>query len=136
MGYTHYWSLRRDLTDDEAEGIAADTRAIVEASTVPVWGWDGTGEPTYSEPNRCFALNGGCETFAISRKEGWDFCKTRGLPYDEIVTASLLAAKARLGDAIRLSSDGDAPDWEDGRDLAFRALGHEVPRFEHERTSE
>lgn len=137
MGYTHYWSLSRDLTDDETAALIADVRVIVAASGVPVAGWDGRGDPTYGEDSYglfVVALNGGCETFRLSTHKGWDFCKTRQLPYDVVVTASLIAAKDRLGSAIRLSSDGEAEDWHAGRMLASRALGKAMPPFVHEQT--
>lgn len=130
MGYTHYWTLTRDMTEDEIGTIAEDVRAIVAASGVPVAGPLGTGEPEYGPDE--IALNGAdpddYETFGLSRHKGWAFCKTRGdLPYDVVVTAALLAAKDRLGDAIRLSSDGEPADWHDGRMLVAKALGRIVP---------
>ena len=137
MGYTHYWSIARDLTDDEFAAVGDDVRAIVAEAPCPIAGWDGSGEPSYGPDE--IALNGEApddyETFGLSRFAGWTFCKTRGdLPYDVVVTASLLAAKDRLGDVIRLSSDGNPEDWEAGRELAERACQRLMPRFIQEDT--
>lgn len=46
------------------------------------------------------------------------FCKTARKPYDTVVVACLALLKYRLGDAITISSDGDAGDWWDGVVLA------------------
>jgi hypothetical protein len=141
MGYTHYWNVTRNLTDAEIAGIAADVRAIVAVAPCPIAGWDGNGAPEYGEngPRGVrIALNGyrleRCESFIITPYKGWTFCKTRELPYDVVVTASLLAAKDRLGDAIHVESDGDPDDWEAGYLLAVTATGRSIPRYQREDT--
>jgi hypothetical protein len=136
MGYTHYWDIRRPLTPTEMTDIANDVRAIVDASGVPIAGWDGYGEPEYGKDR--IALNGanpdGHETFAISAKGGWDCCKTRQDAYDIVVTASLLALKDMLGIDIALSSDGDPADWIPGHTLAERALDRKIITFNENET--
>ena len=140
MGYTHYWTVDRSLTDDEMAALGADVKAIVAASSVPVAGWDGTGSPEYGtdDPDDAryvprIALNGvgsdAHESFVISQHHGWTFCKTAAKPYDVIVTASLLALRDRLGDAVHLSSDGDVPDWAPGRLLAEVTLGRPIAPY-------
>lgn len=73
------------------------------------------------------------EPFRIARKstghvtekgEVFSCCKTAYKPYDILVTACMIIAKHHLGDGIRLSSDGDERDWEDGRKLCQFALGY------------
>lgn len=127
MGYTHYWSIDRPVTPQEIALLADDARKIIDVSGVSIRGWDGTGEPELG-PDRVW-LNGdadaheACETFGITvGVNEWTFCKTRRKPYDTVVTAILLAAKDRLGDAMSLSSDGSATDWSPGLVLALRAL--------------
>src|SRR6266851_323091 len=51
------------------------------------------------------------------------FCKTAYRPYDVVVTALLILAKRHFGEAIRIASDGEDRDWEDGRILAAVACG-------------
>lgn len=46
------------------------------------------------------------------------FCKTARLPYDTVVVACLAVLKHRLGDAITISSDGNAKEWLDGVEFA------------------
>lgn len=85
--------------------------------------------------------NGNCsyETFSIPRImkiEKWqtptkvdgvnlyfDFCKTAYRPYDLVVTAILLAAKHRLKNRIRVSSDGTDAQWWDTKLFTFNVLG-------------
>lgn len=68
------------------------------------------------------------ETFEIRRAptslRKWQFCKTNGLPYDEVVTAMLIVFKLHLGDSIRLRSDGGwQTEWDPGRSLVVECLG-------------
>lgn len=62
--------------------------------------------------------------YASPRDKGMYFscCKTAYKPYDLFVTAVLIAAKHHLGDMFRVSSDGDEPDWNDGRQLCMSVL--------------
>jgi hypothetical protein len=53
--------------------------------------------------------------------------KTNLKPYDYVVTAILLRAKARLGAAIELTSDGGDSGFEQGRDLIRRTFGSGEP---------
>jgi len=54
----------------------------------------------------------------------FQFCKTAFKPYDVLVTATLIIAKHRFGDAIQVSSDGDQKDWFDGQMLCQSVLGY------------
>ena len=58
---------------------------------------------------------------------GFAFCKTARKPYDTVVVACLSILKYRLGDAIEVSSDGEAGDWVNGVLLARRTLKRKVP---------
>ena len=140
MGYTHYWTQKRDYTLKDWAWICADVRAILQASNVPV-------VREYDEPDvpavvdeREIRFNGisedGCETFLIPRRrfaqEPWEkgryrkgcsFCKTNRGAYDVIVTA-ILAVLAERG--FEVSSDGSHEDWNAGVALASRALDRAV----------
>ena len=65
----------------------------------------------------------------------FEFCKTARAPYDETVTAILIRAKVRAGSAIKISSDGDWSDWQDGMDLIARVWPKEKAACPFERTS-
>jgi hypothetical protein len=54
----------------------------------------------------------------------FDFCKTAYKPYDIAVTAALIIAKHHLGNAIKISSDGNAKDWFDAALLIKTTLGY------------
>lgn len=51
------------------------------------------------------------------------FVNTTRLPYDLVVTACLAVLKHRLGNAIEVSSDGNAEDWIDGVEYARKVTG-------------
>ncbi len=113
-----------------------DIRQIVEKSPVPLAGGDGNGKPQFEEGLVLFngVNDDGHETFAFptasdhrrDEDDIFSFCKTAYKPYDVVVVACLAAAKDRLGDNIKVSSDGDRPDWDEGVALASEALGREI----------
>jgi len=54
---------------------------------------------------------------------GFNFCKTNGEPYDEVVTACLLVARDHFSpQELTILSDGEWDDWKDGRALYERVL--------------
>ncbi len=111
MGYTHYWTTKRVPTDEEWTAFVADCNAL-------------RGGPGSEDTPETVRIDGDCETFVVDRHRlGFDFCKTRQAAYDDEVTACLLALKRRLGDAVRVSSDGHWREWVRGRDLFTRTFG-------------
>ena len=82
-----------------------------------------------------------CETFHLDRdlggegftgpdERGWYFecCKTRQMPYDLVVTASLIRLAHRFPEGVEVSSDGWPEDWQAGLDLCRNVFGHaELP---------
>lgn len=54
----------------------------------------------------------------------FDCCKTAYRPYDLVLTAVLVAAKHHFKDNIKVHSDGDNPDWMDGKVLCNNLLGY------------
>jgi hypothetical protein len=127
MGYTHYWTHRARLTNEEWKTAIVDINAIITTSQVPL---DAT-------PNKIF-LNGigddAHETFSITQnrapletwqqpsQRGWDFCKTARKPYDIVVTASLIYLSSVHPKKFEVTSDGVTQDWEAGLALAKQAL--------------
>lgn len=104
-------------------------------------GWDGEGEPKLNKDEVKFNGNGALahETFTFPRtlqiteksfslyKNGYyfEFCKTARKPYDLFVTAVLLLAKKHFGESIRISSDGNWEEWEEGRKLLKNILNYD-----------
>lgn len=126
MGYTHYWK-HPELPADLFAEIGRDARVIVgtvRARGIGIAGWDGTGEPEFSD--EAISFNGvdpdDYETFTLTPEATeFNFTKTGERPYDLAVTAVLLrvAALAAKHDVkFEFWSDGDLDtDWADGRQL-------------------
>jgi len=130
MGYTHYWDLG-DFTEEDFVRFVSDCRTIVKASPVKLAGGDGKGEPSLKRGGIYF--NGSedrdedFETFCITEHdEGFAFCKTACKPYDMIVVACLCALADRLGDSVKVTSNGNSEDWKDGVEFASKVLGRKV----------
>jgi hypothetical protein len=127
MGYTQYFH-RRPGADPAA--FAALTRdawrlfAHCEAQGIALAGGLGEGAPETT--SKRIAFNGAApedyETMEwLAAPRQWNpyakpgalvfgFCKTAQRPYDVAVVAFLLLAQSHYGDAVKLSSDGDAPE--------------------------
>lgn len=63
----------------------------------------------------------------VDGNEYYDFCKTARKPYDDVVTALLLAVKHVYGDTVRVLSDGSPFEWENGVRLFEEATGLTAP---------
>lgn len=144
MGYTHYWYRPKGHEDREAfRQLGTDALAIMRTASVlgiEVAGWDGTGEPEFTELS--FAFNGvgeySHETFrwdSLPTLNKWDdpdgsvfaCTKTAHKPYDAVVTAILVRAKLIYEDAVRISSDGEWNEWIAGRRLYLSTFGEIAP---------
>jgi hypothetical protein len=132
MGYTHYHPQNRDYTTEEWASLTEAARAIIATSAVPLAReYDEPGTPPEIDGDRIM-LNGigddGHETFILRRiRSGeFEFTKTAAKPYDEVVTAILATSHTLAPDALRISSDGNAADWDDGVALARRAMGKAI----------
>lgn len=130
MGYTHYFPDLRATVD-----VMADARKIIAASAVTLCGPDGQGLPSLNEAEG-IRLNGfeaageAYETFHLRGTEDpkypgmTDFCKTEEKPYDEVVTAILIAAAVRSLDSLTgiVRSDGRWDNWAAGVELFEKAV--------------
>lgn len=130
MGYTHYFPGLR-----ATPGVIADARKIIAASSVTICGPNGEGLPATSE-TQGIRLNGdkaGGESYETFHLRGTDmprhpamtdFCKTENQPYDEVVTAILIAAAVRAFDSTTgvVTSDGRWDNWAAGLELYERAV--------------
>jgi hypothetical protein len=143
MGYTHYWTCK--ATRGQARKIeAAYQRAIKECNTVirfakkhecNLSGYNahmkaneyggiklnGVGDDAHEDFTMREHFNQNISPFFL-----YQFCKTARKPYDIVVVACLCILKDRLGDAIEVSSDGDASDWIDGAALARLVLKRRI----------
>jgi len=137
MGYTHYWEMQRDFTDDEWTRITEGAREIAEKCKqhFDFGNWGGSHRvkfPTINETK--IAFNGvgddSHETFFLTKEatvEDWRtahfaFCKTARKPYDIGVVSILAWAKRVAPDAINISSDGEEDVFEKGT-YQYRDIG-------------
>lgn len=149
MGYTHYWRSTAFIpTDEQIAKAMQDLRIIVDACAqgvppvpVPVSpqqrpflaSWDGEPGTKPEIDVRAVSFNGvgaeAHETFLVRFQADNTLdnncinCKTERKPYDIVVVACLCALADRLGPAIKITSDGDRSEWNEGRKLAERLLG-------------
>lgn len=134
MGYTHYWTQKRTLSDTEWNEVrmaAVGIFVMCHARGIALGDWEGKNAPEID--NDVVSFNGArgnsCETCMITKRHrpirSW-FCKTNRQPYDAAVTALLIFLADRFPEAFDISTDGDAADWEDGLTLIREAdPGHE-----------
>lgn len=124
MGYTHYW--RREIGTGTPEQFAELSRMVSNIRELGA----GTVDEFNSESR--IGFNGNTlkhETFIWSEiaKDDFDFCKTAQKPYDEVVTASLLAVASVYGDSVKISSDGSKAEWQSGIKLFEEATRRTAP---------
>ena len=136
MGYTHYWRQSRDFTETEWKQIQDFSKKLLKSDDAKKILTSDKKDCDYLRINdHCVVFNGkkelAHETFALERYVPTDdkyhvkdingyfnFCKTAEKPYDLYVVAMLVFANNLAPDAIKLSSDGNWPDWKRGCQLA------------------
>ena len=103
MGYTHYFELKADLTDE----VLRDVEKVIEKYPDLVLECDCDEPPLVSKELIRFNGRGedGHETFLI-KPHHHVFCKTNKKPYDLAVCEVLLILKHHYRDDFELSSDG------------------------------
>ena len=122
MGYTHYFQLDREVTQQEWDSFTKGVLQLRESA------WeiaiDGTITPEYIDINGIGEESH--ENLVIQRtKPRWSFCKTNHKEYDKLVTAVLILAHYTFTN-FALNSDGSWEDWQEGREL-FERTFHLVP---------
>jgi len=134
MGYTHYWEVKKSLSQTEWDKFYIGVNKILEKNGVPIqYEYDNPKPPQIDD--NIVRFNGvgdeGHETFYFEKeKTGFNFCKTAQKPYDIVVVACLIYAKICFGNKIRISSDGEIEDWQDGKKLFEEVMGFVEIKFE------
>ena len=136
MGYTHYWRQSRDFTETEWKHIQDFSKKLLKSDDAKKILTSDKKDCDYLRINdHCVVFNGkkelAHETFALERyvptddkyhdknRDGhFNFCKTAEKPYDLYVVAMLVFANHLAPYALKLSSDGNWPDWKRGCQLA------------------
>lgn len=121
MGYTHYWTKRRDLTTEERERFLNYAEIIVGNNSETAFPL--SPELTVVDRDRNTVIFNGdpADPDDLTHEDFWleldapvgefQFCKTARKPYDTAVTAVLLALDLAAHKAYAISSDGDEFDW-------------------------
>ena len=147
MGYTHYFEFHKPKGIKAKDIERRYQSAIKECAMVALF-WNEyckrfwidesrlSGYTAHTKPGTYggIELNGkgenAHESFNLRehfKENKFGFCKTAQKPYDAVIVACLAVLKYRLGDAIAVSSDGRAIDWEYGVKLACSALRLNIP---------
>jgi hypothetical protein len=162
MGYTNYYRTPAVMDKEKfktlaeellvATGFLPGNKSSASLTScdgyVSLFGGNGTGEPIFNEDLICF--NGDAskgynhETFYIERVKDnprvdeidenglvFDFCKTARKPYDLMAQISMLRLKHHFPEC-KISSDGDAKDWKNGKDLYKKIFGETAPKLERD----
>lgn len=135
MGYTHYWGGDKKPIDQVkwVKAIAL-CHKIIRQSDVEL---DRQSTPEVIHINGFHEDS--CETFYVPIaydeiiKVNFEFCKTRALPYDVIVTACL-SVLAEAG--LVVSTDGYGEDWDKGVEVASKTAGRPIKNPIHELKSQ
>lgn len=146
MGYTHYYTQRRNIGRAAWDEISTDLQALlkhaehVQGIALRDWSGEGVTRPIFD--GETVAFNGAGEdsheSFVVNRilppleewqgragiRRGWSFCKTARKPYDVAVTAALCYL-ATIAETHTATSDGTGRDWLAGLEMARQAL----PRY-------
>ena len=138
MGYTRFWGIKKQLDTEKFKEYSQTCRIVCQSweeyqiskgdLDYGLAGWDGYGEPTFTDTEVCF--NGRAseserdlshETFMIksSDSQGFKFCKTARKPYDRQVLACLYLAKKFFSDDIEVRSD----EWESDSEIISFVVG-------------
>jgi len=149
MGYTHYWTFKPAARGEASQVEAAyqtavrDCQRIILAYQKENGGLSGYSAHTKLGQYGGIKLNGkgddGHEDFFLREHfsqnldqvyglggGGFNFCKTAQKPYDVVVVACLCVLAYRLGDNVKVSSDGSVSDWAEGLELARRVLKRKI----------
>lgn len=148
MGYTSYFRRPKELDLAKFKLFVADVKKIFKAAAkekiylANAHGKVGTSPQANIEGvifnGMDFSNNGGedgsHETLYIPRifkPNDWnkpekglyfEFCKTARKPYDKVVVAVLIALKKHFP-TVKVSSDGDNDDWQEGKEFCQKILG-------------
>ena len=110
MGYTHYMSNKPAFTDEQWKDFTTDVKGLLARARVPLAGPDGEWGTKPSFTARAIMFNGvdgDSHETAVVKKGAveFEFCKTAGKPYDEVVVDFWKLVRRYLP-SVELSSDG------------------------------
>ncbi len=141
MGYTHYWTFKKDNskhTEEKYQLALRQCQRIIRRWNKEVKAIDeknphrlsGYSAHTEIAQYKGIKFNGtqenGHEDFVLRETYGengpFNFCKTARKPYDAVVVACLVTLNHYLKDNVIVTSDGDKSDYLSGLILAKKVL--------------
>jgi len=135
MGYTHYWRIKKDISKRMFKKTSTECKKLLNAINGKIKLCSQYGDdtkPIFSDTEIAFngVGDGSFEDFLFDgdRTTG-EYCKTAERPYDLLVTGVLIVAKVTMGERIKVNSDCDKADWQEGIDFVNKTLGLSV-KFE------
>lgn len=141
MGYTHHWYRRKEIRQDVFDLILRDFKlarpTLEEEMGFKLADGFGSADSVPQLDSLAIIFNGPSsechETLYFPRTDDeqmrpdgtvFGFTKTNRKTYDLAVTALLVIAKHHLGTDIKVSSDGDLPEWADAVLVTKKVLGY------------
>tara|TARA_R110002051_G_scaffold252068_1_gene311373 strand:- start:125 stop:595 length:471 start_codon:yes stop_codon:yes gene_type:complete len=139
MGYTHYWYIADEISQDSWDKFLEDFRLILPNFQSKL---DIQGDQKLEHDKGVVFLNGigelAHESFLLERVTDitgftqrdddngliFKFCKTAQKPYDIAVCSALIIAKRYFDQSIMISSDGDNAEWKESKALCQEILGY------------
>jgi hypothetical protein len=143
LGYTHYHYQKPVLNQKKFDRFSEAVNKLLEsdeAKQLLALESDNEFAPA-SVTNQEVRFNGkgedGHETFLFKRetkvadyqedkKMAFSFCKTARKPYDKYVVACLIVAKIIFGKDVKISSDGEIENWQEGKGLVEKVMNSTV----------
>lgn len=136
MGYTHYLKINKltpkkgnaDLNEKRYQRAIRDCQRVIRAYSKLNGGLSGYSAHTQLGKYGGINVNGSRENahedFTLAEhfrdNEDFSFCKTAAKPYDVIVVACLSILAHRMKGVVKVSSDGENVDWDEGVAMARR----------------
>jgi len=144
MGYTHYYSHKKEIAQENWDKFLADVKKVANTfnlcnpqsidfikdgdgfcgnidSAIKIGSGDGEGDtPTFTNQEICFNGVGdqAHETLYIKRDDvDGQFCKTARKEYDTMCAATLVLYKHHFGDNVSIGSDGGTEGFQEGKEL-------------------
>jgi hypothetical protein len=137
-GYTHYYTWHQEPDAVSMRECIGEMRLLVEARRAMLAGLEGEGAPLIESESLIFNGIGddSHEPFVFPGTivrtppvpqllPGFNICKTAAKPYDEVVTACLIAARDHFPiSVLAIGSDGSwsGGDWRQGASLYSSVL--------------
>jgi hypothetical protein len=109
MGYTQYWK-HTGFTDEQWNSLLGFTMKLIQNTDISIVNRAGDSDTVAQLQQDVIQFNGegddSCDTFHLTKQaQDFEFCKTRNLPYDEVVV-DVMREAMKLNPNFKPTSDG------------------------------